>query len=56
VATSAADSQAKGNDAYNVDDDYGISYHNLFTMYGMAPKHLTIHRDNFRVHGNISTP
>jgi cyanophycinase len=22
----------------------------------MSPKHLSIHRDNYLVHGNISTP
>jgi len=22
----------------------------------MSPKHLTIHRDNYHIHGNVSTP
>jgi cyanophycinase len=33
-----------------------MSYKTLFLKYGLAPKHLTLHRDNFKIHSDISTP
>lgn len=33
-----------------------MSYKTLFWTYGMSPKHITLHRDNFRIHANTSTP
>lgn len=32
-----------------------LSYKSLFTKFGLAPQHLTIHRDNYKIHGDIST-
>jgi cyanophycinase len=56
VVTSAADNEAAGNEAYSVDIPAGLSYRSLFLLYGMAPKHVTVHRDNYQIHGDISTP
>ena len=50
------DTNGSDHDNDTTDDESGLSYHSLFMLYGMAPKHLSIHRDNFRSHGNISTP
>lgn len=55
VVTSAAENEAAGNDAYSNDSE-SLSYKTMFLRYGLAPKHVTIHRDNYKVHGNILTP
>ncbi len=39
-----------------IDNESGLGYRSLFLLFGMAPKHLSVHRDNYIVHGNISTP
>jgi hypothetical protein len=55
VATSAASSAADGEDAYSNDSE-SMSYKTMFSQFGMAPRHLTLHRDNYPTHGDSETP
>ncbi|CAM6003341.1 unnamed protein product [Sphagnum balticum] len=43
-----------GNDSYTNDTD-SASYRTLFLQYGLAPQHISLHRDNYRTHADIST-
>ena len=56
MVTSAAVNEAAGNEAYSIDIPAGLSYRSMFLLYGIAPKHISIHRDNYQIHGDISTP
>ena len=54
VVTSAAYDTAAGNDAYSNDTE-AISYYSLFNLFGMVPKHISLHRDNYKIHGDPNT-
>ena len=34
VVTSAAKNESSGTDIYNIDDEHGLSYKNVFTKFG----------------------
>ena len=54
VATSAASNSSDGNDAYSNDTE-SMGYYTMFNLFGMSPKHLSIHRDNYKTDGNPDT-
>jgi cyanophycinase-like exopeptidase len=54
VVTSAAENEAAGNDAYS-NDSSSMSYQTMFRNYGMAPKHVTIHVDNYLKDADLLT-
>ena len=54
VVTSAAENEAAGNDAYSNDSD-SMSYQTMFRNYGMAPKHVSVHIDNYLKDADLST-
>jgi hypothetical protein len=33
-----------------------MSLRGMFLLFGMAPKHISLHRDNYLNDGNLSTP
>ena len=51
VATSAASNSSDGDSAYS-DDTEGLGYFTMFNQFGMSPKHLSVHRDNYKIDGN----
>jgi hypothetical protein len=55
VVTSAAASEADGNDAYMNDLPTSLSYKNLFGKYGFSPKHISVHIDNYQTDTDLST-
>lgn len=55
IVTSAADDEATGNDAYS-NDSQVMSYQTMMKNYGMNPRHITVHVDNYKTDSNISTP
>ena len=55
VATSAASNKSDGDDAYSNDTE-SMGYFTMFNLFGMSPKHLSIHRDNYKNDGNPATP
>jgi hypothetical protein len=54
VATSAADTQAEGDNSFS-NDTQGMGYKTMFLTFGLAPQHLSVHRDNYKIHSNAST-
>ena len=55
VVTSAANSSIDGNDAWSNDSD-SMSYRTMFINYGMAPLHISAHRDNYKAHSSSGSP
>jgi cyanophycinase len=53
--TSAAASEAEGNNVYLNDDALGVSYKTLFSTYGLSPRHVSVHIDNYLKTSNLST-
>lgn len=54
IATSAATDEATGNDAYS-NDSAGMSYYTMMHNYGLSPKHISVHVDNYKTDSNTST-
>jgi cyanophycinase len=54
VVTSAAENEAAGNDAYS-NDSSSMSYQTMFRNYGMAPKHVSVHVDNYLKDADLTT-
>ena len=55
ILTSSHETAAKGKDVNENDDDTGYGYKHIFTLYGMAPQHVTVHADNYKIAANLST-
>lgn len=55
MITSAAPSEADGNNAYEKDLSSSLSYQHLFMKYGFSPKHVSVHIDNYGRAANIET-
>jgi len=55
VVTSAAKSESSGTDIYNIDDEHGLSYKNVFTKFGFFPVHILNHIDTYQIGSNLST-
>lgn len=56
VVTSAAPSQADGDEAYSIDEPNSPSYYTMFHSYGMAPLHVSAHVDNYANATDVNTP
>ncbi len=51
MVTSASTDEAAGTDTYQNDTE-SESYKTMFLGYGAAPKHITVHQDNYKIHSN----
>ena len=56
VITSAAATEADGDDAYKNDAGTSLSYEHLFGKYGFSVKHISAHIDNYQQATNPNTP